>query len=64
MPPALVKKIADETVRACATEGVRSVVASQGGDMVAGSPAAFADFIVAERARYATIVRESGMAVE
>ncbi len=64
MPPDLVKKIADETVRACATEGAKSVVASQGGDMVAGSPAAFADFIVAERARYATIVRESGMAVE
>ncbi|MEI7874432.1 MAG: tripartite tricarboxylate transporter substrate binding protein [Alphaproteobacteria bacterium] len=64
MPPDLVKKIADETVRACASEGAKSVVASQGGDMVASTPAAFADFIVAERARYATIVRESGMAVE
>ncbi|MDP1837598.1 MAG: tripartite tricarboxylate transporter substrate binding protein [Reyranella sp.] len=64
MPADLVKKIADETVRACATEGAKSVVASQGGDMVAGTPAAFADFIVAERTRYATIVRESGMSVE
>lgn len=64
MPPDLVKKIADEAVRACATEGAKSVVASQGGDMVAGTPAAFADFIVAERTRYATIVRESGMTVE
>lgn len=64
MPADLVKKIADETVRACATEGAKSVVASQGGDMVAGTPAAFADFIVAERTRYATIVRESGMTVE
>ena len=64
MQPDLVKKIADETVRACASEGAKSVVASQGGDMVASSPAAFADFIVAERTRYATIVRESGMSVE
>ena len=64
MPPDLVKKIADETVRACASEGAKSVVASQGGDMVASSPQAFADFIVAERTRYATIVRESGMTVE
>ena len=64
MPPDLVKKIADETVRACATEGAKSVVASQGGDMVASSPAAFADFIMAERARYAAIVRDAGMTVE
>jgi tripartite-type tricarboxylate transporter receptor subunit TctC len=64
MPADLVKKIHDETVRACATEGAKSVVASQGGDMVAGTPAAFADFIAAERTRYATIVRESGMSVE
>lgn len=64
MPPDLVKKIADETVRACASEGAKSVVAAQGGDMVAGTPAAFADFIVAERTRYAAIVREAGMTVE
>jgi len=64
MPPELVKKIHDETVRACATEGAKTVVASQGGDMVAGTPAAFADFILAERERYAAIVRESGMTVE
>jgi tripartite-type tricarboxylate transporter receptor subunit TctC len=64
MPPDLLKKIAEETVRACATEGAKTVVASQGGDMVASTPAAFADFILAERERYATIVRESGMTVE
>ncbi len=64
MPPALVKKIADETVRAAATEGARTVVAQQGGDMVASMPAAFAEFILAERKRYETIVREAGMTVE
>jgi tripartite-type tricarboxylate transporter receptor subunit TctC len=64
MPPELVKKIADETVRACATEGAKSIVAGQGGDMVAGTPAEFADFIVAERKRYEAIVREANMTVE
>ena len=64
MPPELVKKIADEAVRAAATEGAKTVVAQQGGDMVASTPAAFAEFIVAERKRYETIVREAGMTVE
>ena len=64
MPPALVKKIADETVRAAATEGAKTVVAQQGGDMVASTPAAFAEFILAERKRYETIVRDAGMTVE
>ena len=64
MPPELVKKIADEALRAAATEGAKSIVAQQGGDMVAGSPAAFAEFILAERKRYETIVREAGMTVE
>jgi tripartite-type tricarboxylate transporter receptor subunit TctC len=64
MPPELVKKIADEAVRAAATEGAKTVVAQQGGDMVASTPAAFAEFILAERKRYETIVREAGMTVE
>jgi len=32
--------------------------------MVASTPAAFAEFILAERKRYETIVREAGMTVE
>ena len=64
MSPDLVKKIADEAVRAAATEGAKTVVAQQGGDMVASAPAAFAEFILAERKRYETIVREAGMTVE
>ena len=64
MPADLVKKIADEAQRAAATEGARSVVAQQGGDMVASTPAEFASFIEAERGRYATIVRDAGMTVD
>jgi tripartite-type tricarboxylate transporter receptor subunit TctC len=64
MSSELVKKISDEAVRACATEGARSVVAQQGGDMVASTPPEFASFIEAERTRYEAIVRDAGMTVE
>ena len=57
MPPELVKKIADETVRA-ARPRARSGRGQQGGEWWASTPAAFAEFIVAERKRYETIVRE------
>jgi tripartite-type tricarboxylate transporter receptor subunit TctC len=64
MSSELVKKIADEAVRAAATEGARSVVAQQGGDMVASTPREFASFIEAERTRCGAIVRDAGMTVE
>ncbi len=64
MPPELVEKIAAEAKRAAATEGAKSVVAQQGGDVVAGTPAEFAAFIETERTRYAAIVKEAGMVVE
>lgn len=64
MPEALVKRIADEAVRATKSEAVKGIVAGQGGDMVGGSPQEFADFIAAERTRYAAIVQAAGMMVE
>jgi tripartite-type tricarboxylate transporter receptor subunit TctC len=64
MPAELVKKIADEAQRAAASEAAKSVVAQQGGDMVASTPAEFASFIESERARYETIVRDAGMTVD
>lgn len=64
MPSELVDKIAAEAKRAADTEGAKSVIAQQGGDVVASTPREFADFIVSERKRYAVIVREAGMAVD
>ena len=64
LPPELLKKISDETMKACASPGVRNVISTQGGDVVGGTPAEFAAFITAERQRYETIVRESGMTAE
>ncbi|CAN5257243.1 tripartite tricarboxylate transporter substrate binding protein [soil metagenome] len=64
MPADLLEKLSAETIRAVAAPGVRSVISIQGGVAVGGTPAEFADFIVAERKRYETIVREAGMTVE
>lgn len=64
MPPEILKKVSDEVVKAIATEPVRRVIDSQGGDAVAGTPKAFADFLAAERKRYEPIVRAAGISVE
>ncbi len=64
MPADVLKKISDEVTKAAQTEGVKKIIDSQGGDLVAGTPTQFAGFIDAERKRYETIVRESGMQVD
>jgi tripartite-type tricarboxylate transporter receptor subunit TctC len=64
MPTDILKKISEAVIKAADTSAVKAVVATQGGDVVASTPQEFADFIQAERARYAPIVREAGMMVE
>jgi tripartite-type tricarboxylate transporter receptor subunit TctC len=64
MPTDILKKISEAVMKAADTSAVKAVVATQGGDVVASTPQEFADFIQAERARYAPIVREAGMMVE
>lgn len=64
MPADLLARIADEMRRAAGTDSVKSIVAQQGGDIAASTPADFAAFIGAERQRYAGIVRDAGMMVE
>lgn len=64
MSPDLLKKLSEEIIKSVATPTVRGVVAQQGGDPVGSTPAEFADFILAERRRYETIVRDAGMTVE
>lgn len=64
MPPDVLKKISDEVAKGARTDAVRKIVESQGGDLVAGTPRQFAEFMDAERKRYEVIVREAGMVVE
>jgi tripartite-type tricarboxylate transporter receptor subunit TctC len=63
MPPAVLKKISEEVARAANSESVKSLVASQGGDLVVSSPEAFGDFMRTEHQRYEAIVREAGISV-
>lgn len=64
MPNQILEKLSAAVIKAAHTSAVTGVVANQGGDVVASTPQEFADFIQAERARYAPIVREAGMMVE
>lgn len=64
MPTQLLEKLSAAVIKAAHSSAVTGVVAQQGGDVVASTPQEFADFIQAERARYAPIVREAGMMVE
>jgi tripartite-type tricarboxylate transporter receptor subunit TctC len=64
LAPEPLKKVSEETIKAVAAPAVRSVIATQGGVAVGSTPAAFDEFIVAERKRYEAIVRESGMTVD
>lgn len=60
----ILEKLSAAVVKAAHSSAVTGVVAEQGGDVVASTPQEFADFIQAERIRYAPIVREAGMMVE
>ena len=64
MPSQILEKLSAAVVKAAHSSAVTGVVAQQGGDVVASTPQEFADFIQAERTRYAPIVREAGMMVE
>jgi tripartite-type tricarboxylate transporter receptor subunit TctC len=64
IPSDVLKKISDEVGKAARTDAVRKIIEAQGGDLVAGTPQQFAEFIQAERKRYEVIVREAGMVVE
>jgi tripartite-type tricarboxylate transporter receptor subunit TctC len=64
LAPELLEKVSEETIRAVASPAVQSVIATQGGVAVGSTPTAFDAFIVAERQRYESIVREAGMAVD
>jgi tripartite-type tricarboxylate transporter receptor subunit TctC len=64
MPNQILEKLSAAVIKAAHSSAVTGVVAQQGGDVVASTPQEFADFIQAERTRYAPIVREAGMMVE
>jgi tripartite-type tricarboxylate transporter receptor subunit TctC len=64
LPPAIVKRLSDETVRAIRLPQLKESLAASGGLPVGSSPAEFNAFIQAEIDRYAKVVRDAGISVD
>lgn len=64
LPPAIVKRLSDETVRAIRLPQLRESLAASGGLPVGSSPADFDAFIKAEIDRYAKVVRDAGISAD
>jgi tripartite-type tricarboxylate transporter receptor subunit TctC len=63
-PAPVVMQLHREVVRILGLPDVRERLAAMGAEPVANTPDAFAAFIVAERAKYAKVVRDSGARVD
>ncbi len=60
MPAPLVKRLHDELVRVLAMPDVRNRIAADGAEPVGSDSAAFRDFMAADLAKWAKLVKESG----
>jgi tripartite-type tricarboxylate transporter receptor subunit TctC len=63
-PPDVIKRAHAEVVKALASPDVRSKLSSDGFEVIGNSPEAFAQFIRAEMAKWAKIIKGSGIALE
>ena len=63
-PAAIVAKLNAELNRALAEPGVIQRLLDQGVEATPGTPAAFRDLIVAETARWRTVIRNAGITAE
>jgi tripartite-type tricarboxylate transporter receptor subunit TctC len=64
MPASLVSRLHGELLRALALPDVRQRIAMDGAEPVGSSPAQFRDFMAADLAKWAKLVRESGAKLE
>jgi tripartite-type tricarboxylate transporter receptor subunit TctC len=60
MPAPIVKRLHDELVRALALPDVRKRLDADGAEPIGSEPAAFRDFMAADLAKWAKLVKESG----
>ena len=63
-PANVVARLNGEVNRALASKDVRERLASEGGEVLGGSPGQFAAFLSAEHAKWGRVVRESGAKVD
>jgi tripartite-type tricarboxylate transporter receptor subunit TctC len=64
LPPDILKKLNEETVRAIRAPALKENLALSGGVPVGSSPAEFSAFIKAEINRYAKVVRDAGISAD
>ena len=64
LPPDVLKKLNEETVRALRAPALKENLAVQGGVPVGSSPSEFSAFIKAEINRYAKVVRDAGISAD
>jgi tripartite-type tricarboxylate transporter receptor subunit TctC len=64
LPPTIVQRLSDETVRAIRLPQLKESLAASGGLPVGTSPAEFSAFIKGEIDRYAKVVRDTGISVD
>ena len=60
-PREVVAKLNAELSRALSTPEIKDMLAKQGTEVRAGTPEALGTFIAAEKARWATVVRDAGI---
>jgi len=60
MPAPLVKRLHDELIRALEQPDVKSRIAADGAEPVGSDSAAFREFMAADLAKWAKLVKESG----
>ena len=63
-PPDIVKKIHEDTARILAVPAMREVLASQGTDIVASTPAQFGTYVTSEIAKWRKVIQDAGVKPE
>jgi tripartite-type tricarboxylate transporter receptor subunit TctC len=64
LPPDVLKKLNEETVRALRAPALKDMLAISGGTPVGSTPAEFGTFIKAEINRYAKVVKDAGISAD
>ena len=60
-PAEVIAKLNAEVIKALATQDMKERLAAQGTEVKSGTPAALGSFIAAERARWAKVIKDSGI---
>ena len=63
-PPEIIRKVNEETARVLATPNMRELLAGQGADIVASTPAVFAGRVASEIVKWRKVIQDAGIKPE